>query len=89
MLYFLIKLKRKLNIKNFYLIKIIGIDIYLWFIGGNECINSNDVFIWFLLRADRCLTNASHKINKKNITEITEIIEPILEITFQNINLSG
>ena len=56
---------------------------------GKECISSKDVFIWFLLIAGRCLTNDSHKINKKNITAIIEIIEPTLAIIFQNINLSG
>jgi len=63
--------------------------VYLWFIGGNECINSNDVFIWFLEIAGRWLTIDSHRINKKNITETILIIDPTLAIIFQNINLSG
>ena len=66
-----------------------GIDVYLWFIGGNECIISKDVFIWVLQIAGRCLTIDSHKINKKNITDTIEIIEPILAMIFQNIKLSG
>jgi hypothetical protein len=39
--------------------------------------------------AGRCLTILSHKINKKNITDTIEIIDPTLATTFQNINLSG
>ena len=66
-----------------------GIEVYLWFIGGKECIISTEVFICELLIAGRCLTSASQRINKKNITLIIEIIEPTLAITFQNINLSG
>jgi len=63
--------------------------VYLWFIGGKECIISKDVLIWLLEIAARWLTIDSHKINKKNITETIEIIEPTLAITFQNIKLSG
>merc|ERR1719225_2595868 len=36
----------------------------------------------------RCLTIDSQRINKKNMTDTIEIIEPILAIIFQNINLS-
>jgi len=57
--------------------------------GGNECINSNDVLRWFLEIAGRCLTNDSQRINKKNITDTVEMIDPTLENTFQYINLSG
>lgn len=39
--------------------------------------------------AGRCLTIDSHKINKNNITETIEIMEPILATIFQNIKLSG
>ena len=66
-----------------------GIEVYLWVIGGKECIISSEVFMWALLIAARWLTKASHKINKKNITLIIEIIDPTLAITFQNINLTG
>jgi len=61
----------------------------LWFIGGNECIISKEVFMCVLQIAGRCLTIDSHKINKKNITEMMEIIDPTLAIIFQNIKLSG
>lgn len=57
--------------------------------GGKECISSNEVFILFLAMAGRWLTKDSHKINKKNITDTKEIIDPNLATTFQNINLSG
>merc|ERR1711972_610614 len=39
--------------------------------------------------AGRCLTRASHKINRKYNTDTTEIIDPILATTFHNMNLSG
>ena len=58
-------------------------------IGGKECIISKDVFICVLQIAGRCLTIDSHKINKKNITETIETIDPILAMIFQNIKLSG
>ena len=45
--------------------------------------------MWLLEIAARWLTIDSHKINKKNITETIEIIDPTLATTFQNINLSG
>ena len=51
--------------------------------------SSKDVLKWFLAIAGRWLTNLSHKINKKNITDTVEIIDPTLENTFQYINLSG
>jgi len=45
--------------------------------------------MWLLEIAARWLTIDSQRINKKNITDTIEIIEPTLAITFQNINLSG
>lgn len=42
-----------------------GIDAYLWFIGGNECINSTLVLRCILEIAGRCLTKASHRIKRK------------------------
>lgn len=39
--------------------------------------------------AGRCLAQDSHKMNKKNNTEITEIIEPTLATTFQYSSVSG
>ena len=66
-----------------------GIEVYLWFIGGKECINSILVLWWILEIVGRWLTNASHKINKNIITATTDTIDPILDTTFQNIKLSG
>lgn len=66
-----------------------GIEAYLWFIGGNECINSTLVLWCILETAGRCLTKASHMIKRKYITAITEIIDPTLATIFHLIRLSG
>lgn len=66
-----------------------GIEEYLWFKGGKECINSSEVAIWFLDKAGRWLTKASQIIKRKNITEITDTIEPNLATTFQYVKKSG
>lgn len=68
---------------------ITGIDVYLWFIGGKECISSILVLMCMLENAGRWLTRASHKINKKYNTATTDTIDPTLAKIFQNINVSG
>jgi len=57
--------------------------------GGNECIISRLVLKWPLEIAGRCLTKDSQRINKKNITDKVEIIDPTLANTFQYMKLSG
>ena len=63
---------------------IIGIDAYLWFMGGNLCIISNEVLRELLLKATRWETRDSQRIKRKNITEIMEMMDPILATTFQS-----
>ena len=53
------------------------------------CIISNEVLRCNLETAGRWLTSASQIINKKNITETTEIIDPTLATTFQYVKKSG
>jgi hypothetical protein len=50
--------------------------------GGNECIISKEEDKWLLEIAARCLTKASQIINRKNSTEITEIIDPTGVLAF-------
>jgi hypothetical protein len=66
-----------------------GIDVYLWVRGGKACINSKEEDKWILEIAGRCLTKASQIINKKNITDTTETMDPRLAKTFQNEKKSG
>jgi hypothetical protein len=68
---------------------ITGIDVYLWFKGGNVCISSNEDDRCILEIAGRCLTKASQIINKKNITDTTDTIDPSLAKTFQKEKKSG
>jgi len=63
--------------------------VYLWFKGGNECINSTLEPMWALEIAGRWLTQASHKINRKNKTDTTETTDPTLATTFQKSKESG
>jgi hypothetical protein len=72
-----------------YFLLITGIEVYLLLSGGNECIISKEDDKWLLEIAARCLTKASQIINKKNSTEITEIMDPTLANTFQYEKKSG
>jgi len=63
--------------------------VYLCVAGGKECIKSKEVLVCALEIAGRCLTSASHKINSRYITDITDTTDPTLATTFQHKNVSG
>ena len=66
-----------------------GIEAYLWLRGGKVWSISNDLERVFLAKGTRWEAKASHKMNKNNITDTIEIIDPTLATTFQHKYASG